>query len=247
MTIIDVFHPFLSAATKFDVVCIDNNVFRLHYKATVVILAICSVLVMSNQFIGDPIDCLVEGVPSGLMDSYCWIHATFSIPSRWVGRQGSDVVAPGVAPISGQGEDAVYHKYYQWVCYVLVLQAGLFYLPRLVWRQQEGGRLAMLVNEMREPKLVVQKEQRAERISTIVRYFRDNRGQHAAYAAQFFICEILNFVNVIGQMFLMDKFLGYEFSTYGLQVLSYTEMDAADRPDALAVVFPKECRTSIDG
>ena len=60
MTIIDVFHPFLSAATKFDVVCIDNNVFRLHYKATVVILAICSVLVMSNQFIGDPIDCLVE-------------------------------------------------------------------------------------------------------------------------------------------------------------------------------------------
>ena len=96
-------------------------------------------------------------------------------------------------------------RYYQWVCYVLVLQAGLFYLPRLVWRQQEGGRLAMLVNEMREPKLVVQKEQRAERISTIVRYFRDNRGQHAAYAAQFFICEILNFVNVIGQMFLMDK------------------------------------------
>ena len=45
---------------KFDPVCIDNNVFRLHYKATVMILVICSVLVTSRQYIGDPIDCLVE-------------------------------------------------------------------------------------------------------------------------------------------------------------------------------------------
>ena len=45
---------------KFDSVCIDNNVFRLHYKATVMILVICSVLVTSRQYIGDPIDCLVE-------------------------------------------------------------------------------------------------------------------------------------------------------------------------------------------
>ena len=45
---------------KFDSVCIDNNVFRLHYKATVMILVICSLLVTSRQYIGDPIDCLVE-------------------------------------------------------------------------------------------------------------------------------------------------------------------------------------------
>ena len=45
---------------KFDAVCIDNNVFRLHYKVTVMILIIASVLVTSRQYIGDPIDCMVD-------------------------------------------------------------------------------------------------------------------------------------------------------------------------------------------
>ena len=46
---------------KLDDVCIDNNIFRLHYKATVVFLVVSSLLVTSKQYIGDPIDCIVEG------------------------------------------------------------------------------------------------------------------------------------------------------------------------------------------
>jgi hypothetical protein len=34
---------------KLDSVCIDNNVFRLHYKATFIILVVCSLLVTSRQ------------------------------------------------------------------------------------------------------------------------------------------------------------------------------------------------------
>jgi len=94
---LDIFSGFLQFL-KFDAVCIDNNVFRLHYKATVMVLVMASVLVTSRQYIGDPIDCLVDGVPGGIMDTYCWIHGTFSIPSRWVGEQGSEVAHPGVAP-----------------------------------------------------------------------------------------------------------------------------------------------------
>ena len=56
---LDIFHGLLGFL-KFDSVCIDNNVFRLHYKATVMILVICSLLVTSRQYIGDPIDCLGE-------------------------------------------------------------------------------------------------------------------------------------------------------------------------------------------
>ena len=35
-----------------------------------------------KQYIGDPIDCMVDGVPGGTMDTYCWIHGTYSIPTR---------------------------------------------------------------------------------------------------------------------------------------------------------------------
>ena len=48
---------------KLEEICIDNNVFRLHYKVTVIILVVASLLVTSRQYIGDPIDCLVEEIP----------------------------------------------------------------------------------------------------------------------------------------------------------------------------------------
>ena len=44
------------------------------------------------------------------------------------------------------GDEVVYHKYYQWVCYVLFFQAGLFYIPRFLWKTIEGGRMQMLVS-----------------------------------------------------------------------------------------------------
>ena len=110
---------------KLDKLCIDNNVFRLHYKvrlpkkkmwnyltqATFIILLTASILVTAKQYMGlywisiafnilcwcvdvpkrkgkfvkkqiypgDPIDCIVgDGVPSDVMDTYCWIHSTFT-------------------------------------------------------------------------------------------------------------------------------------------------------------------------
>ena len=73
---------------KFDHVWIDNNVFRLHYKATVIIFVTASLFLTSRQFFGDPIDCYVEGVQGGIMDTYCWIHSTYSIPTRYAHQTG---------------------------------------------------------------------------------------------------------------------------------------------------------------
>merc|ERR1712025_776466 len=53
------------------------------------------------------------------------------------------------------------------------------------------------------------------------------------------ICEVLNFVNVLVQMYFIDFFLGGEFMTYGSDVLNYTGMESEDRPDPMKTVFPK--------
>jgi hypothetical protein len=81
------------------------------------------------------------------MDTYCWIHSTYSIPSRWAGKAGHSIPHPGVAPLGdlGKDEDVKYHKYYQWVCFVLFLQAAFFYIPRYIWKSSEGGKIRMLV------------------------------------------------------------------------------------------------------
>jgi hypothetical protein len=32
--------------------------------------------------LGDPIDCIVEEIPQNVMDTYCWIHSTYSISDK---------------------------------------------------------------------------------------------------------------------------------------------------------------------
>ena len=158
---------------KLDQICIDNTIFRLHYKArhtllsikvvwskpcvqaTFVILVTASLLVTCRQYIGDPIDCIVEEIPRDAMDTYCWIHSTFRSESQVCCQNvtvmlGRSLICsntelqqaeahPGVqAPcIRGRNShqenregDKKYHKYYQWVCFTLFFQAILFYIPR---------------------------------------------------------------------------------------------------------------------
>ena len=45
--------------------------------------------------------------------------------------------------------------------------------------------------------------------------------------------------NVIGQIFFIDFFLDYEFSTFGYDVLNFSLMPPNDRVDPLSKLFPK--------
>lgn len=221
---------------KLDSVCIDNNVFRLHYKATVIALIVFSLLVTSRQYIGDPIDCIVDEIPLHVMDTYCWIYSTFTIPNR-NGNIGRDVVQQGVgAHIEGQDE-VKYHKYYQWVCFTLFFQAILFYIPRYLWKTWEGGRIKMLVLDLNCP--VVSEDCKSDRRKLLVEYFISNLHSQNFYAYRFFLCELLNLVNVVGQIFFIDFFLDGEFTTYGSEVLRFTEQEPEQRMDPMSRVFPK--------
>ena len=42
---------------------------------------------------------------------------------------------------------------------------------------------------------------------------------HNLYVYKFILCELLNLVNVFGQMWLMDVFFGGQFTLYGLEVV----------------------------
>jgi len=191
---------------------IDNNVFRLHYKVTVIFLIVFSLMVTSRQYIGDPIDCVVDGVPGTYMDTYCWIHSTFTYSDKLL--TGSDVIHPGV---SSGGGDTKYHKHYQWVCFVLFLQAMFFYVPHYLWKNFEAGKMKMLVLNLNQP--IVPTETKNERKKLLVDYLVANLNNHNSYAIRFFLCEVLNFINVIVQIYFADHFLDGDFATFGKDVI----------------------------
>lgn len=125
-------------------VTIDGTVFRVHVSFTTVVLLACSLMVTATQYVGNPIQCIVEGLPTRPVNTYCWITSTFTMPDAFHREPGVSVAHPGVGPESGGGPPK-YYTYYQWVCFALFLQAMMCYFPKWLWDMQEGGLMSTLV------------------------------------------------------------------------------------------------------
>lgn len=69
---LDVFRS-LKTLLKTSRVQIDNNIFRLHYSITVILLLAFCVIITTKQYVGDPIDCVrSEAIPQSVINTYCW-------------------------------------------------------------------------------------------------------------------------------------------------------------------------------
>jgi len=217
---------------------IDSSFFKLHYRTTTTIFFISTILVTSYGMIGKPIDCMGDGIPGNVLNTYCWIMSTFSIPSQNAAGKGINYAYQGVEPANGLPEgEQIRHAYYQWVPFVLFLQGLMFYLPHWLWKTFEGGRLQKITSGLRGRTLDV--ETRKSQLGILVKYVKETMKLNQWYAGLFILCDFLNFVNVIGQMFFINKFLNGVFMSYGTEVLNWSEMNAEDRTDPLVEIFPR--------
>ena len=82
----------------------------------------------------------------------------------------------------------------------MILQAIMFYLGRYLWKIWEGGKVRMLLMDLNQPIV----DDTDGRKNNLVEYFVKNIGKHNIYFWRFFSCELLNFINVVGQIFLTD-------------------------------------------
>lgn len=61
----------------------DNAVFRLHNVFTTVLLLTCSLVITATQYVGNPISCIVSGIPTHVVNTFCWISSTFTMPDAY--------------------------------------------------------------------------------------------------------------------------------------------------------------------
>lgn len=218
---------------------IDNCVFRLHWLVTSSVLVVFSLVVSARQYVGDPIECVPPTLdfPMEVLNTYCWIHSTFTIPSSFVKKVGYDIPYQGIDNSRNPNRERRYNAYYQWVCFMLFFQAILFYIPYYIWKNWEGGLVEVISMGMHV--VMMEDQERNHKKHVLVDYLHRHMRHHQLYALKYFICEFLSFLNVLGQMFLMDKFLGGEFLRYGIQVISFSLSDQEDRIDPMIFVFPR--------
>jgi len=233
---------------------IDDAIFRLHSKVTATIILTFCLIVTASQFIGDPIDCVVEQIDSGVMDTYCWIHSTFTLPKLILEKTTGDTVAPGVGVPSYENGPIVRHKYYQWVCFILFLQMVCFRIPSFIWHKWESKRVQTVlpkkmfiqVSDSRMPNFpklpIFLKEDEIDGSVNDMKDFIEyhiGKRRYNSYYVKYQVCEWLNLFNVIFQMLFLDLFLGGMFSTYGSAVWGISNMDPEERSDPMNLVFPK--------
>lgn len=82
-------------------------------------------------------------------------------------------------------------------------------------------------------------EEKEERQRHLVQYLCESRRTHNSYSFGYFLCEILNFINVVTNIFLVDKFLGGAFLTYGTDVVKFSNMIQENRSDPMVAIFPR--------
>ncbi|KDR16624.1 Innexin inx3, partial [Zootermopsis nevadensis] len=219
---------------------IDNVIFRCHYRFTSAILFVCCILCTANSLIGNPIECLNSQFKDKIhvINTFCWITSTYTIPHLQGQQVGTHVAGPGVGP-HVQGLDEVqHHNYYQWVPFVLFLQGLLFYVPHWLWKNWEGGKIKMISKDLRGSTIEC-KEKRHNKQDKLVQYISYSLHTHNGYAFGYFFCEILNFVNVVGNIFFIDKFLGNTFLSYGIKVIQMSSNDDLHRTDPMIAIFPR--------
>lgn len=104
----------------------DDSADKLSHRYTTLLLLAFAAIVSSKQFVGEPIQCWVPAHFSGgwesYANSYCWVKNTYYLPfDEYIPKEHED-------------EKRHMIPYYQWVPLILLSQALLFYIPRLIWR-----------------------------------------------------------------------------------------------------------------
>ncbi|CAF2447870.1 unnamed protein product [Rotaria sp. Silwood2] len=218
----------------------DDFYDRLSRKYSMIVLGVSFLIVSSSQFVGQPINCYTHHIPgshTGYVNWVCWISSSYYVPFE----------KPLPTRFEQQRNKI---PYYQWVPFILLCMMCLFYLPGFIWRNLNKlcgintKIITKLVTEMDQ--LDGEKREKAVRavakhIDAALAYHRDYAhgflynirrrkgtilrckfGQHSGnyLLLTYVFVKILYIANAIGQLFLLNIFMGSGFSLFGIEMIT---------------------------
>ncbi len=223
----------------------DSFCDRLNCRYTVYILILFAILVTTKHYVGEPIACWCPDHFTNSQTDYtnqiCWVQNTYYLPFE-------DHI-----PKEGESRDKI--GYYQWVGLILACMSILFYLPRAVWRlfNKKSG---IAVSTITDAAIECQRKADPDARDKTLRYMVKHMGRflkevsrkqllstkwqsiwwriYGNYLAWFYIAiKCLYITNVVGQLFLLNHFLGTKYHLYGFDVLERLvqglELSVSDR------------------
>jgi len=223
----------------------DNTVFKLLSKVSFGFCIFASILVGLSEYIGKPIQCTQS--TSGIIredhfDAHCWIHGSKHIPEH--AQEHFDCIS------KQSDDDDTDTNYYQWVVFMLAINALLFKIPSLIWKVFEGGLLKELYYSGEGVKSnLLTENAMSTNLTTHLWYLKKLKGKQMSYYTAFMVCQLLNVAMLFANWWGTDKFLSGNFHTYGSDVISYYQMDAdyqRNAMDPMCNAFPTKVSCSMN-
>ncbi|CAI4230039.1 unnamed protein product [Auanema sp. JU1783] len=213
----------------------DSGMDRLNYYYSSMVILFCSLTITAKQYVGAPLQCWVPAqfthAWEQYAENYCFVYNTY-----WV-KPGENV------PQSVEERVAQQLIYYQWVPFLMGLEAAFFYFPALFWGQTSNKSGLNIVNIVETAQKAEQEDEtsRRKKVDIIVGHIRDSiklqkvrsRGSNlvmrlmnlgkldGCYIANLYtLTKMFYVLNLIGQFLMMNKFLGQNNHWWGFHILS---------------------------
>ncbi|CAF3547391.1 unnamed protein product [Adineta steineri] len=210
----------------------DDLIDRLNHRFTVILLVIFSAFVSTKQFIGEPISCWTpahfSGAQIGYTNSICWLKGTYYL-------------AVEQQRIPQRAENNEFRiAYYQYVPYMLLVMAGLFYIPHMFWRnvgRHIGFDLRSIIQNMRKDSNITINQvalhlhvalqynslknivYRGKPVNRLLEKFQRSYRYRNFLCFIYILVKILYMINCFCQFYLLSMFLSFPFHKFGYEWL----------------------------
>ena len=107
-----------------------------------------------------------------------------------------------------------------------------------MYKALEDGKMKNLIGALSRFQLC--KEKRCDGASTLAKYLAETRGEYNGYSIRIFLGHSLYLLNVIGQIFFTNYFLGHNFFDYGhLAFMTFFETQGDGEASVMSRVLPR--------
>ena len=235
---------------KIEEIDIDNLVFKMFYQGCVIVFFTGSMVGVMSQYFGEPINCDFKGIDGEMASDFCWIHGSSYIPSKYQEHMRCIVDHDGIE----SEDDSPDTSYYQWVTFVLLIQAGLFIFPYKLWKILEGGLMESFGTDGKSAIMLSEEAKYDDGVimeavvEKFVKYYRSTFHHNQMYFAQFVACEFMNLVILFANFWGTDKFLNGNFKYYGWNAIKYATLTATEQKaeiNPLCQAFPTEVSCTV--
>jgi len=215
----------------------DDFFDRLSRRYSLIILGISFFAISSSHFMGKPIHCFTQNVPGSHIDyinSVCWISSSYYLPFE--------------KPLPNRNQTPPERiPYYQWVPFILFVMMTFFFLPGFIWRKmnQNCGIDTKVIGKAIGEMDPLNSEKRREAMQSLVKHIDKALIYHRDYhhgfmtwkrcsylfccalgrrsgnylSAGYIFVKLLYILNALGQLFLLNIFLGNRFHLFGFEIL----------------------------